>query len=684
MISLEKIRNRSGLLLVVIGVAMFAFIMMDFMSSQRGGGATEMSVGEIHGETIDLQQFEARVQKTLNLQRANNPNVDVEQIRSSVWAQLVQEQVMGKEYEALGLAVGSDELFDMVQGNEPHPSVIQAFTNPETGTFDRARLLQYLKQGLENDATGEAKARWLSFEEGIQKERLTNKYNTLVSKGLFVSDAQAKAHYQAQNEMRDVSYISIPFRTIDDSLVDVSDADIRTYMNNNSERFQQEASRGVEYVVFAVTPSEQDDADALKWIEDIKSDFAKAEDNALFVRRYTDNANASLGYVAADKIEANYASLATAEEGTVVGPFREGYNNYRIAKLVAAESRADSVKARHILLSGANAAAEIDSLKNVIEAGADFAAIAQAVSADQGSAKDGGDLGWFPEGRMVPEFNEACFGNNEGGLQVVTTQFGVHLIDVTKRSAKTKKFKIAYIDRNVVPSNETYQGVFTQAGKFAAENTTADQFNESVISENLSKRIADDLKEDSKTISGLENPRELVRWAYEANIGDVSDVMEFGDKFVVATLASIKAEGLQDVEDARAGVTTVLMNEKKGEMIMAQLEGSDLDALAADFGVVVKAANGVAYANAQVPMVGNEPAFVGATFALEKGQVSAPFVGKSAVYVVRLDHTITAPEGDFQNAKRQIANGLQSRSQYEVFQTLEDKSNVVDNRAKFY
>lgn len=682
---LESIRNRSGLLMVVIGVAMFAFIMMDLMSSQRGGGSVEAVAGEVYGEAIDLRTFDERVQEQVNTQKQNNPNVNVDQVRNSVWNQMTRELILGKEHEALGVIVGSDELFDMIQGSNPNASVQQAFTNPETGQFDRARLLQYLKEDMDSDPTGESRARWVNFEQALRKQQVENKYNVLVEKGFQVSDWEAQLNYNFQNEIRNVAYIQIPLKTIADSLVEVSDSEMKDYMHANSEKYQQDASRVIEYVQFAVNPSQDDRTDALAWVNDVKSDFAKTTDNEAFVRRYSDKSFTPLAFVSKDNLVGAEAELFNAEEGTVIGPFAEGPNNFRLVKLVSKESRPDSVQARHILLTDANASSVADSLKNLIESGVStFAALAEKHSQD-GSASKGGDLGWFQEGVMVTEFNEACFTGRKGEVQKIVTQFGVHLVEITDKGRSSQKVKLAHLDRNVVPSNQTYQLIFNEAGKFAAENITADQFNTSATTNNLSKRIADNLQETTNSIAGLENPRALVRWAYQAQVGQVSDVFELGDKFVVALLTDVNEEGMRELDDVRDEVANIIRDQKRSEMLEEQLQGAtSLDNLAADYGITVKTAEGLSFNNNQVNGIGSEPVFVGAAFATQEGGVSSPITGKSSVFVLRVDNVISAPEGDATSLKQQLVSSLQSRSRYQAYQALQKLADVQDNRANFY
>ena len=685
MVSLENIRNRSGLLLVVIGFAMLAFILTDLLSSSNGSVSTDLVVGEVGNEEIEYQAFEQRVQETLENQRRSNPNIDIAQVRNSVWNQVVRETILNNEFAELGIEVSSGELFDMVQGDNPYPTVKQSFTNPETGEFDRVRLLQFLKEDINNDETGQSMQQWLSFEDAIRKERQNNKYNALLAKGLSVSDWEAEQAKKYQSEIRNVSFIQIPLQTLPDSLVSVSDSELKSFIKDNSSKYQQEASRSIEYVVFSVSPSDEDRLDANDWIEDIKADFSEADDDMQFVRKNSDSFNRVL-YVGEDGLADNVKALMTSKRGTVIGPFQQGFNTLRLAKLVDKASRPDSVEARHILLSSPDAEAKIDSLKKLVNKGKSFVELAKTNSEDQGSAINGGDLGWFAEGMMVNEFNEACFSANKGDLIVVNTQFGTHLIEVLNKSKSTEKYKVAFLDREVTFSNSTYQEIFTKAGKFAAENTNYEDFNTSLVSENLSKRVADDLQENTITIPGLESPRELVKWAYESNIGDVSDVFEFGDKIVVASLTSIKQEGLSDLDDVRAEVERLVIDKKKSDQLINELSAyTTLEEVSSNYGSSIITAEGLNFSSSQVPNLGEQAAFVGAAFAVEEGQTTKVFSSKNAVCMIRVDKVIAAPENtDFSSTKNSILSNLQSRASFQAYQALVELNDVNDKRAKFY
>ena len=349
-------------------------------------------------------------------------------------------------------------------------------------------------------------------------------------------------------------------------------------------------------------------------------------------------------------------------------------------------ARPDSVKARHILISSNNAEVKIDSLKNTILNGQSFATLAQQFSEDNGSASKGGDLGWFSEGMMVEEFNDACFSSKKGDLITVKTQFGIHLIEIVEKSKLTEKYEVAFLDRQITYSNTTYQNVFASAGKFAAENSNYDQFNTSVSSENLTRRVADELEESTISIPGLDNPRELVRWAYKSKVGDVSDVFEFGNKIVVASLTSINKEGLKELEDIRNEVERLVLNQKKSEKLMNELSSyNSLEEISSDFGSLITKVEGINFSSSQVPELGDQPEFVGASFAVAEGQTSKVFAGKNAVFAIKVDKIISAPESsDISSTKNSIIANLKNRSSFQAYQSLVELFDIKDKRAKFY
>ena len=482
MATLGKIRNRSGLLLTVIGVAMLAFILGDFMSSLGSSGGGSIYVGEVLGEDITRQAYEIKVEEGIENWKSQNQQGVLDQtitaqIRSQIWDQYVRGLIMDNEFGKLGIDVSDDEFFELLQGLNVHPEIskVPAFQNQQTGQFDRTKVLGYLKQ-IDQDPTGEARARWVGFQKYLIGLIKTSKYNSLVSNAMYVSAEEARLNFNEKSQNITFDYVAIPFSSVADSIVEPTKTELENYYTDNKSLYKQDASKDVDFVVFTVIPSLEDDATTKSAINDLKADFAIFEDYDLMARRNSDNTSARFSFANKEGlVDKNWEELFNAEEGTVIGPYQSSQGVYRIAKLAIAQNRPDSVEARHILITP-NETMGLDSVYKIIEAikvqvqaGSAFGDLAQKNSDDKGSAIKGGDLGWFSEGAMVEEFNEACFTSNRGDLSVVTSQFGVHLIELTKKSKTVRKVKIAFIDRNVEPSTETYNTYYSQAAQFAGK-----------------------------------------------------------------------------------------------------------------------------------------------------------------------------------------------------------------------
>jgi len=703
MATLGSIRKRSTLLILVIGLAMLAFILTDFMQSTRSGGGGGFFIGEVAGEELSIQQFEERVQKGTENWKNSNPNSKLNQstlaqIRNSIWDEYIKELLMNAEYEALGIDVDSEELFELFQGNNVHSEIskIQLFQDPTTKQFDRAKMIQYMKS-LESEQNAEAREQWLSFEEYISGLRKNTKYNTLVEKGMYVSSFEAKTNFNESNENISIEYVAIPFTYIADSVVNVSVSEIEDYYDNHINEYQQEESRNVDYVVFSVVPSQLDDEDTYKDLDAIKPTFEAYEDFELFVKRNSDNTNSVFNFVKEDGIlDTNVSSLFNLEKGTVIGPYLFAEGNYRLAKLADVQYRPDSVEARHILLTPDenkdldSTNVLIESIKKEIESGKDFADLAQKHSADKGSAIKGGDLGWFKEGAMVAEFNEVCFTANKGDLTIVQSQFGIHLIEVTKNSRTVKKVKIAFVDRIVEPSSETYHQYYTQAAQFAGAllNTDTTTFDDLVASKNLAKRNQANVIPSTQNISGLENSRGMIRWMNEVNTGEVSDVFEFDDNYVIAILTKIHEEGNIPLEDVTVEIESKVRKEKQGEMIVEEINSLNYNSLsdvANTMSSQVQQALQATFSSNQIQNLGNEPALVGLVSSIEHEKLSNPIIGNNAVFVTKvLSRNESKTSGDFSKQREQIAQTLSRNASIAAYNAIKGDAGVIDNRNNFY
>ncbi len=700
MATLQKIRNRAGILIaVVIGMALLAFVMGDlFSSGQSMFSRSRTELAEINGRNISIMDFQQRVENLAEIYRLRMGQSALDQstmenIREQTWNTLVREYVTSSEYKALGLGVSEDETFDMVQGINPHPIVRNLFTDPETGQFNRSFLFQFLRT-MDQDPTGQQKAYWLFLEKEIINDRAFTKYTNLIRKGLNVTSLEAGKRAGISNQRVDFSYLVIPYSELADTAVEFSQSDLREYYREHKNEYAQEASRDIEYVIWEVLPSEEDDRNAKQWIENIKDEFKSSDEPGQFVNMNSDVPYDDMNHTYGDlsgEIKDFMFNEATAED--VYGPYFEE-NAYKLARLVEINYLPDSVRARHILiqpnqqLSMEEAREIADSLKTAIDNGAGFARLARENSMD-GSAGDGGDLGWFTEGTMVKSFSDTCFHSAVGEVQIVESRFGVHIVEVLEKSRDVKKIKVAVLVRKVEPSSETYQKIYSRAIRFAGENDTYDKFIEAVENNDLVSRSANGLTEFQKNITGLESPRELIRWAFSAEKHEISPIFEFGDNFVVAALTEVREEGYADFEQVREEIEANVIREKKAEKLAARINrhlspAESLDELAGKLGRRVQEASDISFSSVSFSGGGIEPEVVAAATALEPELISQPVKGNNGVYVISVNQ-VDAPETDNIEATRNRLSILrQSRAGYEAFEALKEISGIEDNRARFY
>ena len=694
---LGRIRKQVGLIIVFVGISLILFILGDLVTSNTGL-LTQNSdvVGEIGGEKVHFQEFEKRVEtltenyKTNSKTETVDPNTQ-EMLREQAWGMYMNDNVLGKEYKKLGLSVGTEELYDMCTGKNPNPQVKQAFTDPKTGQFSSSAVINFLKD-LPNREE-EIQRQWRIFEDAIREERITEKYKNLIKNGLFVTTEEAKRNYDDAQRNASIHYVRMDFNTIPDADVKFDDGDLKTYYNDNKEKYKQaETIRKIEYVTFDVLPSDDDRTEISNWINARKSEFTESTDNVLYVNQNSDVPFDST-FHAKGTLRADVDSiLFSSEIGTVVGPIEDN-GSLKLWKLSEVKMISDSVKARHILLKIENndttkALATADSLKNAIKKGSKFEALAQTFSQDAGSAIKGGDLGWFKQGMMVPQFNDASFNGKKGDMPIVTTQFGVHLIEIQDKGPTTKQIRVAVLERKIEPSQKTYDKMYNTASEFAAKNTSPESFDSSIVKLGYNKRIADNLKENDKTIPGLDQPRELVRWAYTAKKGDISKVFTFGDKNVIAHLTDIREKGYLPLESVKDLITAEVRKQKKADMLVEKINSanaSTVDALAQKLNSPAADADNITLSNPYLPGIGNEPKVVGAVFALKAGQMSKPVKGDNAVIVFSIKEIKEAPPAtDYTMQSKQLADQRRSRADYEVFNALKEKAGIADNRGKFY
>ena len=699
---IQQIRNRTGLIMVIIGASMLLFILSDALSNDSSMLFSQSSVvAEINGEEIEIQDFQKYVSNQIesyksNTGKRNLSTAETDQLREQSWNQLVFESILNAEINKLGIGVSNEELFDLVQGSNPHPLIRQAFTDPKTGIFDGAGVLQFLKS-MDFDQTGEQKRKWRVLEDDVYEAQLKHKYNRMITKGVYVTNAEALVDHANRTKSAAIELISVKYNEVDDAEVNITEADIETYYEENKDEYKREASRNIEFVSFDIIPSKDDSIECLDWCKGIIAEFKETKNDSVFINLSSDEPFNNTFFKEGELSAELDSIMFSSDTGTVYGPYLES-GAYRIAKLISKKNIPDSVNARHILIKpnqNRNVKAAIalaDSLKEEIEKGKDFAEFVQIFSEDPGSKENGGEVGWFNQGEMVKPFNDMAFYYaGKGDIRIIRSQFGVHIIQLLDLKGGNLSVQLGVLIRNILPSTATESSLYAKANEFAGKNRTVDAFNQAIADIGYNKRIAENVKENDRTIIGIENARPVVKWANSAEVGQISKVIELDDKFVVAHLSKITEEGPAVLEDVRVQVELAVKKDKKAELLIDRLnkamQGSELiDQVADKLGsATIVSMDKISFFDGYIPKVGRELDLIGAIFASQPDQLVGPIKGDQGVYVFVIEIFQDVPEiNNYNYLKSEILKKTLINSDFAVFEALKDKGNVVDNRAQFY
>ncbi|MCK9401074.1 MAG: peptidylprolyl isomerase [Bacteroidales bacterium] len=702
------IRKHSALAVILVGVAIGAFIVSDLFTGKRGGRNSLPPLGSIAGEEITVADYNRRVDDNIEMQRTNQnkENLTVQEtfdIRQSTWTQYLNEIIMGKEYERLGINVTTEELYDLVQGPRPHNLIRQYFQDPNTKQYSPQMVINFL-QNLDN-MKPEVKKQWLNLEKYIKEDRLTQKYQALVAKGYYMPEAFASMDYLSKKKNAEIRYVAIRYTTLKDEDVVLTDKDYEAYYEKNKHLYEQEPSRDLDYVIFEVLPSAEDRTLTRESVYQIYDDFRNTSDYITFVNSTSDKRYDSTWFKKGQLPVTIDSLLFSSPVGTFVSPYEEN-NAWHMARLMDMQARPDSMKAEHILIAyqGAYKAAETitrtkeqagrlaDSLLNVLNADKTKIQVLAYQLSDDGSAKENnGDLGWFADGNMIGPFNEAVLKGNVGDIVKVETVFGFHVIKITGKKDPVTKIRAAVIDRSLVPSSKTFQDVYTQASSFAGENNTMAKFETAVTDQGLNKRSATYLREMGNSIPGIDYPREIVRWAYYEGIklGEVSPVFDVGGSYVVAVLTNIREKGAIPLEQMKENIKTFVLNEKKASMIKEKIKStgsSDIYQIARDFNAKVDTNLTLTFSSRNIPGFGSEFQVIGEVFAMNEGDQSEPIQGNGAVFVVKVDRFYEPPQVANYNLYRdQLISTFRSRMNANpMFSALQKKAKIEDNRLLFF
>jgi peptidyl-prolyl cis-trans isomerase D len=705
MSALQFLREKAGVLVAgIIGLSLFIFVISDFFGNGRGQRIQQRKyyeIGKIGDESVSYQDYEQKVQNLLEIYKlSGNSNIDestTESIREQTWQQLIKERILDNQYKKLGIGVSTEEVDELVLGNNPHQIVLQLFTDQKTGTFNKSFLVNFLKQ-TEVDET--AKKYWLFFENEIVNDRMSTKYNSLVSRGLFVTSKQAEFDRNLAAATVDFSFIMKNYSAVSDSLVKITAGDIESYYSKHKETFKKNALRDIEYVTFDVNPSEEDIKLAEEWINKTKVEFSEAPDPVQFINLTADSRHVGF-FVPLSEVPDSLTEFVKKEDlKEVFGPYNEE-GTLKLARLIGVADRPDSVHARHILLSVGQtrslqkAKTQADSLIKLIKSGTSFSTIAITNSDDQGSAKLGGDLGWFTEGRMVVPFNNACFSGKKGDIVTAETTFGIHIIEILAQSKNTKKYDIGIIDRKIIPGSLTNQRIYSEASQFAGTYNTYEKFNQVIAEKGLTKRVANDVTPQQKTLPGLNNPRNLIISLFQTDKGKIvldnnqQAVFELGDKYVVAYCTKLQEEGIASMKDVETDIRFLVSKDKKAELISAEFEknkqpGKSLDDIASSLRLTVQEATQINFRSYNVPGAGAEPALISAASASKQGTVAGPVKGENGVFLLAVNKSSESSNEDLKLLKERLTSTFQMRGSYEAYEALRKEANIVDKRYKFY
>lgn len=700
-----KIRNNMWLLVILIGLALAAFVIMD-MTSGSGSGVSsdQFEMGEVNGTTIDWNDFRKMEQALYS-----NNSTDIYNRRDYLWNYYVNDAIVRAEAEALGLAVGRDELMELQFGTNLSPVIRQRFSNPQTGQVDRQQLNQLRTAIQQNQLRLEQKRFWQIQEREIISNRLQTKLSAIVTKGMYTPSWMAEQQAELQNTLVDFTYVKVPFAEIVDSDVDLKEEDYQNYLDEHKALYEnEEQTRVAEYAVMEVRPTSEDSAQLRDEISELVSDFESSENDSLFVD--INDGMITPTYQVQSEVDAAVSdTVFEMPIGSAYGPYKfEGA--YKAVKLLDRKVIPDSAEARHIFRqvdpntpnSYADQKSLLDSLKQLIEGGqASFDSLAMTNGMDA-SAREGGDLGYFGRKAMLPSFESEVFYTMEvGELKVIETNAGLHLVEVTDKKyiEDQEGVKLAYITRPIIPSEETQNRLYEEALTIASENRTLEKLNAAVQEQpNLQINTTKPLKRNDYQIEGITSPeasRSLVRYLYQSDVsvGDVSpdvfiveaDELFYNKQYIIAGLKNIIPEGMPKLEDVRAVIAPEVMKKKKGQLLKDNMMEMTLSSAADKYSVNVDSATNISLNSTFVTGLGNEPKVIAAIQDINEGSTGGPVIGNNGVYLIEvLSKTQSAATASIPQIRQQTGQKARQGALTKLMDALRSESEIVDKRYRFY
>jgi peptidyl-prolyl cis-trans isomerase D len=689
---IQNIRDKGAwIIFTIIVIALVAFVLQDGIGKQ--GNTTISDLGSVNGISINKINFEEKLE--IQVQNYASQGVRREQLIGFLWNQEIDQLLYIKEEETLGITVGNKEINDVLFGTES--PFKQEFTDPNTGEFkvnDAKQAIAQVKKSKKQEQINQIEKTYI--EPSIQN-RLRNKYQALVVKGVQVPSWMVQKQYNELNSIANINIVGIPFTSISDSTIKVTDDEVASYIKENAAAFQvEEASKSINFVGFSAAPTSTDSVTVFNTINALKADFQAAQDPAVFLNKVGSDIPFYNSYISNKSLQIpNKEAIIASGVGNTYGPYVDG-KNYTIAKVIGVKQWPDSASVRHILVATAGQNGQvvrddstakklIDSIKSAIAGGVSFDEMLLKYSDDAGSKDKGGKYEMFPQAQMVGPFNDFSFDNAVGTKGVVKTDFGYHYIEVLKQTPRSAAYKIAYLSKAILPSSETIGVASAAAAAFATTSKDIKSFNKEAVKLNKQTFPASGIKSMDFEITGLGESRTLVRWVYENDINSVSEPTEIGDSYYVAVITGEEKAGLASVASARPQVEGILRDQKKAIQIKQNFRGNTIEEIAASAKTIVQPVDSINFNYSLIPGIGNEPKLVGAAFNKAfLNKPSSPIAGNAGVFVISVKsqgakvatQDLASFESDLINRTRSVI--------YRTNIALKKVAKIKDNRMKVY
>lgn len=690
---LSKIRDRSLFLILVIGLALFAFVLdpstlTDFFNSSKIN-----EVGEVNGETISRQEFANELEQ---YRQQTGGRVSDIQAAKIVWDNMLRKKIYEKQLEDAGITIGEEDVWNeiisapFVQNNPQYQN--------ELGQFDEGKFKQFLADTKENNEA--LWSQWSNYMTQVRDNAATNTYNNLVTAGLGASLKESEFQYLVDNTKLTAQFVYVPYTTVADSLVTIKKSEVESYIKANEKDFKVEEMRDIFYVQFKIEPTKEDEEAVKAEVASLANDLKTSTDEKLLLSENDSDIdiNPDFQYESYVNQEISKALFAT-KLGDVFGPYKDK-EFFKLSKVVEETRMPDSARASHILIpfigaqrAGADvtrseAAAKklADSIFALVKNNKNkFAELAKELSSDKGSGAKGGDLDWFNYNRMTPAFRDFCFTNKKGKVDVVKTPFGFHIIRIDDQKNLQRVLKLATFAKKILPSEKTENAVYTKAQEFALEVTNTGDFGEASKKKGYSPKPAVGMKVLDENVPGLGNERQIVSWAFgkETEINDFKR-FDLEGSYVVATLTGKTAKGLMSVDKAISRVRPILLNEKKAQILKDKFIDGDLQANAKELKVGLRSANAVTLKSPTLPGIGLEPKIVGAMYNAELNKVYSGIDGQKGVFafkVIKKEEPVALP--NYETNRKQMTEARR-RLTFRIYNALKDASDIEDNRANMY